>query len=530
MCSHKRTHLDLINIFVPPRSGGMEIYMKRITALILVLSLLLPALIACSGDGDIKNDNDGTANTTTAATTDPGDNSSQTDYFPDGLKELDYGGKTVNILTQNANSFEHRWIYNEICVEDLTGDPVNDALYYRNIAVEELLGVKIEQTVQNDEKKLREIVNSGDNSFDLIAAPSDEAIQFIPDGAVLDLYGNGIETYLDTESPWWSQLWIDEAEINGRLYAITGAASMSLSRFTMVMFYNKYLGNGFGYEDPYEVVNSGRWTIDYVNEIISGIYVDVDNDKTVNGNDRFGIGINADDNCDMFWSAFDMSFITKGDDGWYEINTADKEKISTAFDKIFALLNESPDALDTVSRVGLIDTRDYFSLGRLLLAPLHLKYAESQYFRYMDSEYAVLPLPKYDEAQDDYYSFVQEQYSIFMVPTTASDPEMSGALLEAMACESYNSVKPVYYDSVLKGKYTRDDQTKQIMDTIANNVKLGPAWIYGELWGRPEGAMFGDLIDEGDKNFEGGYAAQEKIMKILLKEFNGKLEAIAADS
>ena len=489
--------------------------MKKIISIILLCSLFA-SLIACSSD-------------------EPGDESTettdiQTDAVTDEIfGDLDYEGKTVNVLTRTQNSFEHGWIIEEICVEELTGDPVNTAIYNRNAAVEELLGVKIEQTVQNDKNKLKETVNSGDSEFDIVAVPSDIGVGYIYDGLMRDLYGSGIDTYLNTESSWWAQNWIDEAEVNGRLCAITGAPSLNFARFTMVMFYNKTLGNNLKLADPYEVVNSGNWTIDYVNEIISGIYLDLDNDDSLNGNDRVGIAINPEENCNMFWSAFDMDYISKDDDGWYKLNTEEKDKISSAFDKIFTLINESPDIINTIDNSGLVDTRDWFSRGTVLLAPLHLKYGETQCFRYMSDEYAVLPLPKYDQTQDDYYSYVQEQYSIFMIPKSASDPVMSGAVLEAMARESAETVRPAYYDSVLKGKYTRDEETRQVIDKIIANVKIDAAWIYGSLWNKPATAVFSEPIDDGNRNFDACYSVQERIVPIILKEFKNNLEAATAD-
>lgn len=496
--------------------------MKKVISLVLLFSLLV-SLAACSGEGSENRD-------TERPDTQQGILPNDTEAPDVGLDFPEYGGRTVNILTQNENSFEHRWVVNEICVDELTGDQVNDAVYYRNAEVEKLLGVKIEETIQNNSDKLRESVNSGDSVYDIVAASSDRSISLVYNGLVQNLYGNGIERYLNTESPWWAQHWIDEAEINGQLYAITGDVSLSLSRFAMVMFYNKTMAKSLNLENPYEVVSSGRWTIDYVNEIISGVYVDVDGDKTVNGLDRFGIALTTDDNCDMFWSAFDMSLFAKGEDGWYEYDSDGKEKLAAAFDKVYTLIYECPDSYNAVNRAGLDeDMRDMFSLGNLLLAPMHLKYGESQHFRLMRDKYTVLPLPKYDEAQEDYYTFVQEQYSIFMVPQNASDPQLSGVLLEAMAAQSYKTLRPTYYDSVLKGKYTRDEETRQIVDMVMSNVKLDASFIYGSVSFNMGKKVFSELFGEKNKNFETKFSTYERLIPIVLGDFKKEFEDRAAD-
>ena len=75
-----------------------------------------------------------------------------------------------------------------------------------------------------------------------------------------------------------------------------------------------------------------------------------------------------------------------------------------------------------------------------------------------------LPIPKYDEKQKEYYSYVHDQYSVFFIPSTATDLEMTSAVLEMMAYENFKNVLPVYYDLVLKGRYANDPQSRQMLD------------------------------------------------------------------
>ena len=52
-----------------------------------------------------------------------------------------------------------------------------------------------------------------------------------------------------------------------------------------------------------------------------------------------------------------------------------------------------------------------------------------------------------------------------VVPYTA-DIEMSGAVSEALAVESYKYVIPAYYDIILTSKIARDEESRDMIDII----------------------------------------------------------------
>ena len=94
--------------------------------------------------------------------------------------------------------------------------------------------------------------------------------------------------------------------------------------------------------------------------------------------------------------------------------------------------------------------------------------------RDMETDFGVLPYPKYDEAQSEYYSRVS-YYWANIVPITNAKLDMTGAILEALNCESANYVVPAYYEIALKTKYSRDEESAAMLDLIFENrvVDLG---------------------------------------------------------
>ena len=53
-----------------------------------------------------------------------------------------------------------------------------------------------------------------------------------------------------------------------------------------------------------------------------------------------------------------------------------------------------------------------------------------------------------------------------------------GAVMEAMAIESYRVVTPAYYEVALKGKYSKDPQSWEMLDMIVNNLKINGGLLY----------------------------------------------------
>ena len=94
--------------------------------------------------------------------------------------------------------------------------------------------------------------------------------------------------------------------------------------------------------------------------------------------------------------------------------------------------------------------------------------------RAMETDFGILPFPKYDEAQPKYYSRAGRGW-INCVPVTAADLGRTSVIMEALAAESKNHVIPAYYEVALRTKFLRDDESEEMLDIIEKNrfVDLG---------------------------------------------------------
>ena len=128
----------------------------------------------------------------------------------------------------------------------------------------------------------------------------------------------------------------------------------------------------------------------------------------------------------------------------------------------------------------------------------------------MEDDYGIIPYPKYDDIQEGYYTFQHDQIGVFAIPTTSERAETASAVFEAMSSESNASVVPAYYDIALKGKYSRDADSAEMIDIIHNGHKLDAAWIYcttiGTLAQTPRNMMRAQSSD-----FASTYKRSEKL-------------------
>ena len=198
----------------------------------------------------------------------------------------DYGGRTFRVITDDSDPVE---------MPEQTGDIVDDAQYKRNLAVEELLGVKIE-TVKADSvdrqingQMLDKFIAAGDASIDAAFVFGMNFASLMSDaGKLQNLLG--FDT-LNVSSSWWNQNFVSEMTLRGTLKGVTGSISIFNSFAPELYFFNKNMAESFGINDLYSLADSGQWTFDKAVEYSGLVASDIDGDGKMTENDRFGTAI-----------------------------------------------------------------------------------------------------------------------------------------------------------------------------------------------------------------------------------------------
>ena len=449
---------------------------------LLILSILLISLISCASETADNNSANTQINEDTALSQgdeiieDDISNMKVRENAKDNLPSTSFEGKDFAILQRTE------WAY-EFSADSENGDTVNDAVYKRNLAVEDRFNVKL-KIIEADgvwgkqDTFINMVVNSvtaGDESFDLIAGYAAYMPRLSAQGLVMNLHEL---PYLDFEQAWWSTDLMNNLTINDKMFFTTGDISLSLWEDILAIYFNKKLADDYSVENPYELVRSGKWTIDKLAEICKGIYVDVNGDGLLSENsDIFGYATDTTNFTDAFFGSFDSPVIKKDDNGipYHAQNT---QKMADITEKIYEFLWNNPGVYaNTVSSAEPENLyRHIFEGNRAMFIPELL--GNAQTLRGMDTDFGIVPYPKWNEDQENYLTTSVAYFSLFCVPVTETDFEMTGIIMEALCSESYKKVIPAFYDVALKSKYSRDDDSSEMLDTIRSGLTFDFGKIY----------------------------------------------------
>ena len=219
--------------------------MKKIITAFIIALLILASAAGCTGNsGNEKSPtgdelaNDGLSDPNLRANT------------PDSLPYLDFGGAKVTVLARTPVSFH----FNEMAVEESTGEIVDDAIYMRNLMVEERLNCEL-QLIYRDghwdvatefNRFIERAVFANDDSFDIIAGYGYMMCYL----AMSDLLYNLAEVpYIDYKQPWWPSNLVDELMLNGKMYMIAGDAVLSSVKLMNCILFNKQIAEDFHLPD-----------------------------------------------------------------------------------------------------------------------------------------------------------------------------------------------------------------------------------------------------------------------------------------
>ena len=443
--------------------------MKKVLLLALALIMVLSAFVACNPSDD----------TPVETTKKPSSNASTPKEQIGNLDpSIDLNEKEISILSRS-----HQWFADEVSVEKNEGDPIDNAIYTRNLAVEQLLNCTIknypvlETGIDPDYCVITELqkTQGPDCPYDILSASAYTAFQYTASGLCLNLRE---VNHIDLEQDYWAPYFNDQASIGGEQYYATGAISLSLRRMIFVTFFNTKLAEQYRIDNLYDVVKDGNWTLDYQAEILSGVWSNMDALTGPSEGDFFGLVTGAYTSVDPYWTGCDVNILVKNEEDFFEFEP-ELEKLDAVLKKIKEVYAKSHTwAYDTRNDTDQEMIRTKFANEEAMMATLRLIEIETDEIRNM-SKYGILPMPKFDQAQKEYYSHAHDQFTVYgIVSSKIEDSDELGAFLEAMAIESYRTVTPAYFELALKGKYSKDPESWEMLDKIVNNLKINGGLLY----------------------------------------------------
>ena len=473
----------------------------------LLAALLLAACSNNASDPDAAESASPTAEAEVpAAETEPAEPEDARLSVPDNLPERTFDGQEFRVLTTTSKEFQFR-------VDELNGEVTNDSIYNRNQTIEDRFDAKI-ATVLTDVPydQINHYVKAAADECEIVDHFEYKAYTPISQHSYLDW--NTIP-YIDQSRPWWSKDSNEGSTINGKLYCIVGDLSITALQYTFAMFFDMDLTSQYGYtaEDLYGTVFEGKWTLDKLQSVAESIYVDLNANGKSDDGDVLGYAYWYFHGTDVWVTAMG-EHITTYEDGKINV-TLGTEKVYNALDKVINLVYNTQGAFKFIEETH---ARDEFIAGRVAIMQMMFEDCYGP-LRDMENAYSVLPYPKYDEAQEGYYTNSMDQHSVFGAPVTLPEDryDFVGIMMEALNAESWKTVYPAFYDTALKNKYSEDAVTAQMIDLIMAGRVYEFSFQFGEyLQALPY--MFRNQLFSGQNTLASTLQKSQKSLGKLLEK------------
>lgn len=444
----------------------MKHTVKRLLSLALAVLALSGCFASCAENGD-------SSETTPVS----GEQASETEvvsydraHTPDNLPDLDFKQQVVRVAHGSMT------IQQQEMDPKRDGDPVNEAVYERNVIVEDRLNIRFEFYPLGDSATLPDALNrsitAGSDDYDLAFCYQWQLLPQTLKNMYLDLYEN---EYLDMDQPWWWSDYINELKIGTTtFFALNGDVCLTSIKYISAMFFNKDKMQKYNVDPDsvYELVLDGGWTYDKFYEWVEMGYVDANGDGKRDIDDEYGAILRPSTEPDHFTYTAGNRMNERDEDG-YPVLTVETEYFAEFISYLVNMYYQNQGIL--IDAAYTMPRDQMFADGQALFHATQLASADN--LRDMKDLYGIIPYPKWSKTQE-YGALVHDSCTLAAIPTTTKIADAASATLEAMCAQAYRTVTPVYYELALKLKYVSDATTGIIIDMIKNAARTDFVYAY----------------------------------------------------
>ena len=490
--------------------------MRKIISLLLAVLMIALILTACdSSNSGESGKTDGNPDVNVEKSDGNDADAAEQKIFPDLPADANFNGHVFTVLAHRNDNDD--WLEpdpREITVEvENAEEAINNAVFKRNAMLKEKYNIDFAMVPNTDEQNvLKKVVSSGDATYDAVLIFNNN-VPTVVNGDLLINVAN--LPYIDLDKPWWDPA-VNSMSIDNKQSLLGGDLLILENEATNALVFNKDLMATLGMDLPYALVNEGKWTMDALNDYVKDAASDLNGDGKMDPlDDRWGFVCFRDTMHALLVSGGGTLALKDENDLPYMTLTTPRNL--TVIDKIMEIMYNKNYTLNVQSDTTAgTNNENWFKVyhgafeeNRALFMWVRMRVVEK--FRGMDANFGIIPLPKFDENQDKYLSVVNPYTGVLLgVPKTADDLERVSIILEAMAAESKYTLKPAYYDVVLQRKFTRDDESQDMLDIIFNSrvYDIGAVYAFGDSF-----IGFITLCDKSDTNVVSYYDKRQNAME-----------------
>lgn len=464
---------------------------KKILSWLLILAMLLTSLLLVSCDKNKDDDDDDSE-------------IAEEELSPafDGVHKK-YSGNYIVVTESDRNAGQAFNIVDLVESNNLGDTAIVKAVRERNEKIKANFGVTIKRRTETNLPDFASTqIQAGATEYDAYMPGVSGGLSLACKGGVLDL--NEDVEYLDLSGEWWDQGIKENLLLARKAYIAVGDVLTVDKDATWCVLFNKVnlsqKRQGLTDQVLYNLVKagdgqSGGWTADKLNEYAAKHYTQENNtdlngnitDPTYTGNGMYGLATQKETATVL---------LQAGGFTPTKLNTAEAsgivENMDTDFDS--AVLKVKRLFGDVVNEDWFIDlntvcdgasagedrwethARGSFKNNRVTFFFCHI--GTIDLISDMSADFGVLPVPKLYDTQKEYANTIQYGNAhCYILPdrNKAALNEKAGYILEALCYYSSQEYKDTeslnyaYYNKVLRGKGTRDDDSWKMLDYIFDN-------------------------------------------------------------
>jgi len=488
--------------------------MKKVITMLLAMLMLLQT-VACAESSSNPEET-----TAPAAVDTPVTEAVEEETEPvisDDLPESDFEGYEFMIFNSNPES--NTWFTTvHVDVDEDSGEAIPSAIFNRNIKVEERLNVKISETEQTADQ-IKNTILAGDGAFDMSLMQGANILAHAQSGYLMDLH---TMPYQNFEKPYWDANAVEQLSLGNKLFVMVGDFMTTQIDETICMLFNKDLIADHNLDNPYELVDNGTWTLDKLAEMASTTGNDANGDGVYDDKDNYGM---------MSWRGVFYMFLLNGcgntliekDEADVPVFTFYDEKFVNSYEKILSIIHgEQKIYFDAEKDVNNHRVQEImFPANQVLFWSECISWAKA--LREMEANFGILPAPKFDEAQTQYYSCNNGNFFGMSVPVSVTDIDRTSIIIEALQSASTDTVLAAYYDITLKSKYSRDEESSKMVDIIFDTTTYDCSTVYG--LGSVKTNIY-TMASENNKDLASFYNKQKKALGKVIEKMMDKLNEL----
>ena len=503
-------------------TGDYPIKPNALTLLLSPSMLLTPVFTACS---DATENAETTAPVQSAAVDTPADGAAaeevpdepQDFYGMTGLsRDLNLDGYDVKFDVEEGNN--GTLTARSVWVEEDSGDIVDAAIFERNMNVMEglncnitLLGSDTYGSSSNTKTRLRTQVQAGSDDIQLAGFYQYYGTVIATENLV---YNMANLPYNDFSRDYWGVDYMNDLSYKGAYFFATGPIALRYTGGVYVTYINSNLWGEFYPEtDIYDIVRDGKWTYDLLYDLTNATYIDTNGNGNADSTDVYGYIQALQDMVDGMAVGADVKWSERDAEGNVAI-TVNSERSISFYEKLYKLMYNSTGA-HSATQDDSVTVMKMFNDGYGMITMNKMFQAEI-YLREMEDDYTIVPIPKFNAAQDRY---ICANYDVmtYIMPKFVSDTELFGAVLEWMSYEGSAQVTDAYIETTMKYKAARDETMAEMVQMCldASMIDLGSMYCYN--WCSYDQLYF-NVIRGASLNFASYAAAQDKAIGTRLTE------------